>query len=103
MPVKDKREIYALLADNESQLRRLGVRRCGLFGSFARGEQDDRSDVDVLVKFEAGRKNFDNFMALAFFLEDLFGRKVDLLTPESLSPYIWPHILDEVEYEAVGA
>ncbi|HZI20506.1 MAG TPA: nucleotidyltransferase family protein [Pyrinomonadaceae bacterium] len=103
MPVKDKREVFALLAENESQLRRLGARRCGLFGSFARGEQDDRSDVDILVEFEPGRKTFDNFMALAFFLEDLFGRKVDLLTPESLSPYLGPHILDEVEYEAVGA
>jgi uncharacterized protein len=103
MPVKDKREIFALLAENESQLRRLGVRRCGLFGSFARCEQEERSDVDILVEFEEGRKTFDNFMALAFFLEDLFGRKVDLLTPESLSPYIGPHILREVEYETVGA
>ena len=103
MPVQDKQEIFALLAEHESQLRRLGVRRCGLFGSFARGEQAEQSDVDILVEFEAGRKSFDNFMALAFFLEELFGRKVDLLTPESLSPYIGPHILDEVEYEAVGA
>ena len=103
MPVKNKREIFALLAEHESQLRRLGVSRCGLFGSFARDEQDEQSDVDILVEFEEGRKSFDNFMALAFFLEDLFGRKVDLLTPESLSPYIGPHILREVEYETVGA
>lgn len=103
MPVRDKQEIFALLAENESQLRRLGVRRCGLFGSFARGEQAEQSDVDILVEFEEGRKTFDNFMEFAFFLEDLFGRKVDLLTPESLSPYIGPHILREVEYEMVGA
>ena len=103
MPVKDKQEVFALLAENEAELRRLGVRRCGLFGSFARGEQEGRSDVDILVEFEPGRKTFDSFMALAFFLEDLFGRKVDLLTPESLSPYIGPHILREVEYETVGA
>jgi predicted nucleotidyltransferase len=102
MPVQDKQEIFALLVENESQLRRLGVRRCGLFGSFARGEQNERSDVDILVEFEAEQKTFDNFMALAFYLEDLFGRKVDLLTPESLSPYIGPHILREVEYETDG-
>ena len=102
MSVRNKREIFALLAENESHLRRLGVGRCGLFGSFARGEQNEDSDVDILVEFEEGRKSFDNFMALAFFLEDLFGRKVDLLTPESLSPYIGPHILKEVEYETVG-
>jgi uncharacterized protein len=103
MPVNDKREIFALLAENEQQLRRLGVRRCGLFGSFARDEQNERSDVDILVDFEEGRKTFDNFMEVAFLLEDVFGRKVDLLTPESLSPYIGPHILREVEYEMVGA
>jgi predicted nucleotidyltransferase len=103
MSVKNKHEIFALLAKNEPQLRRLGVRRCGLFGSFARGEQNDRSDVDILVEFEAGRKTFNNFMELAFLLEDLFGRKVDLVTPESLSPYIGPHILNEVEYETVSA
>ena len=99
----DKREIFALLNANESQLRQFGVKRCGLFGSFARGEQTEHSDVDILVEFEEERKTFDNFMGLAFFLEDLFGRKVDLLTPESLSPYIGPHILREVEYETVGA
>jgi len=103
MPVKDKREIFALLAENEPQLRRLGVRRCGLFGSFARDEQNEQSDVDILVDFEEGRKTFDNFMEVAFLLEDVFGRKVDLLTPESLSPYIGPHILREVRYEMVGA
>ena len=103
MPVRDKQEVFALLAENESRLRRLGVRRCGLFGSFARGEQDERSDVDILVEFEEGRKTFDNFMEVAFLLEEVFGRKVDLLTPESLSPYIGPYILREVEYEMVGA
>ena len=103
MPVRDKQDVFALLTENESQLQRLGVKRCGLFGSFARGEQTEQSDVDILVEFEEGRKTFDNFMALAFFLEDLFGRKVDLLTPESLSPHFGRYILDEVEYEAVGA
>ncbi len=103
MRVKTKQEIFELLAKYESQLCRLGVRRCGLFGSFARGEQNEESDVDILVEFKEGQKTFDNFMALAFFLEDLFGRKVDLLTPESLSPHFGHLILDEVEYETVGA
>lgn len=103
MPVRNKREIFALLAENESRLRRLGVRRCGLFGSFARDEQSELSDVDILVDFEEGRKTFDNFMEVAFLLEDVFGRRVELVTRESLSPYIGPHILREVEYETVGA
>lgn len=103
MTVKDKQEVFTLLAANEPQLQRLGVKRCGLFGSFARGEQTEESDVDILVEFEDGQKTFDNFMGLAFLLEDLFGRKVDLLTPESLSPHFGHLILNEVEYETVSA
>ena len=77
--------------------------RYGLFGSFAHGEPNEQSDVDMLVEFAPGKKTFDNFMALAFLLEDLFERKVDLLTPEAMSPYIGPHILREIEYAAVAA
>lgn len=84
-------------------MRRYGVKRCGLFGSFVRGKQNDESDVDILVEFEDGQKSFDNFMGTAFLLEEVFGRKVDLLTPESLSPYIGPRILREVEYASIGA
>jgi predicted nucleotidyltransferase len=74
--------------------KRFGVRRIGLFGSFARGEQKDTSDVDILVEFE--EPTFDNFMNLAFFLEDLFSRRVELVTPDSLSPYIAPYVKKEV-------
>jgi predicted nucleotidyltransferase len=45
-----------------------------------------------------GKKNFRNFIHLAFFLEDLLNRKVELVTPESLSPYLKPNILKEIEY-----
>ena len=78
-----------------------GVRRFGLFGSFARSEQDHESDIDILVDFDPEKTSFENFMNLAFFLEDLLGRKVDLVTPESLSPHIGPKILAEVEYGVV--
>ncbi len=46
-------------------------------------------------------KTFRSFMDLAFFLEDIFGRKVDLLTPEALSPHLGPKILAEVEYDVI--
>jgi hypothetical protein len=65
-------------------------------------EQQVGSDVDILVEFDPQRKSFDNFMDLAFYLDDLLGRKVDLVTTESLSPYIGPHILHEVEYASDG-
>ncbi|OAN46127.1 nucleotidyltransferase [Chloroflexus islandicus] len=103
MPVQTKEQILDLLRRHQRELQRLGVRRCGLFGSFARNEAQAGSDVDMLVEFEPDQKTFDHFMQLALCLEDLFGRKVDLMTVEALSPYIGPHILREVEYVSIGA
>lgn len=95
--VAPKATIHDLLRQHEPDLRALGVRRLGLFGSFARGEQGPKSDVDLLLEFEPGRKNFDSFLAIGWLLEDLLQRRVDLLTPESLSPRLAPRILSEVE------
>ncbi len=95
-PAKD--QVLAILSEHTAELRTLGVKRVGLFGSFAREEQSAASDIDLLVEFEEGKKTFDNFMQLSFLLEDLLNRRVELVTPESVSPYIRPHILEEVEY-----
>jgi uncharacterized protein len=104
MPVQTKAQVVALLHEYHQELHRFGVRRCGIFGSFARDTAiHPQSDVDILVAFEPDQKTFDNFIHLSFFLEDLFGRTVDLITVESLSPYIGPRILDEVEYVSVGS
>jgi uncharacterized protein len=72
------------------------VRRLALFGSTARDEARDDSDLDVLVDFEAG-PSFDSFMGVKLFLEDHLGRKVDLVTPAALKPRMRP----VVEREAV--
>ena len=101
--VKDKRELLSRVAANRVRIAGMGVARLGVFGSFVRDEQGRDSDVDLLVEFAPGQKNFDNFMALGFFLEELFDRRVELVTPESLSPYIRPHVMNEVEYAAVAA
>jgi len=101
--VQTKQEILTALSENHARIRALGVKRLGLFGSFVRGQQDADSDVDFLVEFDPGQKTFDNFMKLAFMLEDMLQRHVELVTTEALSPYIGPHILDEVEYAALAA
>ena len=101
--INNKQEIFNLLNQSRSQLRKLGVKRIGLFGSFVRGEQIDNSDVDLLVEFAPQKKTFDNFMELSFFLEDILKSRIDLVTKESLSPYIGPHILKEVEYASLAA
>jgi predicted nucleotidyltransferase len=96
--ILNKQHILELLRSHQNMLHSLGVSQVGLFGSFARGEENDQSDVDLLVEFEPGKKTFDNFVQLAYWLEDLLGRRVELVTPESLSPYLGPAILKEVEY-----
>lgn len=101
--VETKQEIVSVFRQHQQQLRLLGVKRLGLFGSFVRGEQKPDSDVDILVEFEHGQRTFDHFMELSFLLEDVLGRRVELVTPESLSPYIGPYILQEVEYVSVAA
>ncbi|HNS20675.1 MAG TPA: nucleotidyltransferase family protein [Sedimentisphaerales bacterium] len=101
--VKTKAEVVQTICCAQSQIRELGVRRLGLFGSFVRGDQHAGSDVDLLVEFEEGQKTFDHFMGLSFLLEDLLGRKVELVTPDALSPHIGPYILREVEYVSLAA
>mgnify|MGYP001115213044 CR=1 len=75
-----------------------GVRRIGFFGSFVRSEQKEVSDIDVLVEFEKGAKTFDNYMGLKFLLEEIFGRKVDLVIVDALKPDIRDRVLREVKY-----
>ena len=101
--IKTKQDILDVLDQNRSHMRALGVRRIGLFGSFVRGEQRPDSDIDLLVEFEPDRKTFDTFIELSFFLEEVLQHKIELVTVESLSPYLGPHILREVEYAAIAA
>jgi predicted nucleotidyltransferase len=75
---------------------RFGVTRIGIFGSFARGEQTRKSDVDILVDFADGYATLRNFVGLSDYLETLFRRKVDLLTEPSLSGLIRPYIEQDV-------
>ena len=91
--------VIGMLKNNEELIRQqYGVKRIGVFGSFARGEERGDSDIDILVIFEEGAKTFDNFMELKFFLEDLFVRKVDLVTINALRPQLREEILKEVAY-----
>ena len=96
-------KFLAKLESHRSDLKRFGVQRIGLFGSCLRGEEQDRSDVDLLVEFEEGYLKLANIVDLGDYLENLFGRRVELITPDSLSPYIGPHILQEVQYAKLAA
>ena len=100
--VTNKQQIVKILKKNNHRLQRFGVEKVGIFGSFVSGKQNSSSDVDLLVQFKKGQKNFRNFMGTANLTETLLGRNVDLLTPESLSPYIGPHIKKEVMYVQIA-
>ena len=101
--VRSKSEVVARLREHHSRWPEFGVRKIGIFGSFARDEATSHSDVDVLVEFDPDRKTFDNFMNLSFFLEELLQRRVEVVTTNSLSPHIGPRILASVEYVTESA
>jgi predicted nucleotidyltransferase len=74
-----------LSAEGPALRKRYRVKSLAVFGSVARGDDRQDSDVDILVTFE-GRATFDNYMGLKLDLQELFGRSVDLLTPKCLRP-----------------
>ena len=84
------------LREHENVLvERFGVKKVGVFGSFAKGEERRDSDVDILVEFKEGQKTFGNYMELKFYLEELFGREVDLVIETAIKPRLRGHILKE--------
>jgi len=92
-----KEQILALLAKHRADLDRYGVRSLALFGSVVRGEQKPESDIDLLVEFE-GPATFDGYMELKFYLEDLLGQSVDLVTSKALRPQLRPWIEQDLVY-----
>jgi len=88
-------DVQAQLAPLEAEILGLGVRRLALFGSVQRNEARVDSDVDVLVEFAPRQKSFDRLLALGDLLESRLARRVELVTLESLLPFIGPHILAE--------
>ncbi|NLM30107.1 MAG: nucleotidyltransferase family protein [Methanomicrobiales archaeon] len=100
---REKKSIFAERLEEALPLlrERFGVAKIGLFGSTASGADRPESDVDVLVEFAPGRTTFRNFMELAFYLEDLFCRRVDLVTEQGLSRHLRSSIEREIIwYEA---
>ncbi len=96
-PLKTKTGVISTIQENRNRIKAFGVKKLGLFGSFVRGEQGLDSDIDLLVEFQSEQKTFDNFIQLSFFLEDMLKQPIELVTTDSLSPYLGPYIIEEVE------
>ncbi len=76
------------------------VKEIGVFGSFAKGGHfiHEDSDIDILVSFNKGHKDFFNYMRLKNYLEDLLGKEVDLVIKDAVKPRLKEKIFNEVQY-----
>ena len=91
--------ILTSIKKHRSDLSVFGVQSVGLFGSYVRNEQTEKSDIDLLIDFDPEKETFDNYMALCDYLDLLFrNEKVEIVTKNGLSPHIGPTILREVQY-----
>jgi predicted nucleotidyltransferase len=95
--VQTKKDILSVIRRHPDKIKSFGVKKLGLFGSFVRNEQSAGSDIDLR------QKTFDNFIQLSFWLEEILSWPVELVTVESISPYLRPYITREVEYVTFAA
>ena len=86
-------DILAIIAEHRAELYGLGVRELALFGSYARGDADESSDIDVLVDFH--QPSFAGYMAVKERLESLLQRRVDLVSKAAIKPRLKETILRE--------
>ena len=97
MQTVDQEQVIKRIQPHRARLTELGVTSLSLFGSVARGDATETSDIDLLVSFD-GRATFDRYMDLKLFLEDLLGRRVDLVTEKALRE----EVRAQVEQELLG-
>jgi predicted nucleotidyltransferase len=92
----NRQGVLTRLSEHADEMRkRFSVKAMSIFGSIVRDEAGDDSDVDVLVTFEQ-KATFDGFMDLKFYLEELLGRRVDLVTENALRPQMRRAIQEEL-------
>ncbi len=95
--VKDRKEIISFLKGHKAELaQKFGVVSLGLFGSFARGKAREDSDIDIAIELLPDRKTLGNFLGVRRYLEQEFGRKVDLGIESTLKPLAREIIAKEI-------
>ncbi|MHA1300644.1 MAG: nucleotidyltransferase family protein [Candidatus Helarchaeota archaeon] len=92
------KQIIEKIENNIEKIKKFGVSKIGIFGSFSRNQQKPGSDIDIIVEFEKPKKTFDNYMDLKFFLEEIFGSKVDLVLDNAVKKELRPYIMESVIY-----
>ncbi|MCX6538380.1 MAG: nucleotidyltransferase domain-containing protein [Acidobacteria bacterium] len=94
-----KVDILEVLRRHRPNLERFSVKTIALFGSFAKDAQSDSSDLDFVVEFS--KPTYDNFTSLEQFLVQLFGRRVDILTPVGVESIRVPRISEDIKWTLV--
>ena len=94
----DKNKILRIIEKNRYNIRKYGVKKLGLFGSFLKDRQNNKSDIDLIVVFD--KPTFDKYMELKFLLEGIFSRKVDLVIEKNLKPAL-KYVKEEAIYAKV--
>ncbi len=93
----ERDEIVSVLRNEVQGVQdRFGVMRMGLFGSVARNEANDTSDIDILIEFDPASVTYRKYLDLETYLQSLFPRKIEIVTTDGISPYILPYISREV-------
>jgi Predicted nucleotidyltransferases len=87
----DEEVVKALRKNKAVLVKKFGVKSLALFGSCARGTANDDSDVDVLIMFD-GPATSERYFGAQFYLEDLLGKPVDLVTETAVRPELRPYI-----------
>lgn len=96
MVAASRDDLVKVLKSKRTVYKRYGVKSLALFGSAARDRLNKRSDVDVLVQFD--QPTWANYIGLKFYLEDLLGRQVDLVTPKGLKSAARPSVEKDLLY-----
>lgn len=101
---KNNEEIVEILKVHKKELEeKFKVKKIGIFGSYVMGKQKKNSDIDFVVEFELNafgenfKGLFDAFMELYSYLENLFGLRVDVLTPESIETIRIKEVAEEIK------
>lgn len=93
-----KSDIFTTIREHSDEIKQLGVKRLGVFGSVARNEASRKSDIDVLVEFCPKQKTFNNYMKLKYLLQKTLKRKVDLVTKPALKSQLKSTIEKDLTY-----
>lgn len=94
------KEIIKKIEFHKSELKQFGVKKLGLFGSYAKGTAKKDSDLDFLVEFKDGRGLFDDYMGLMHLLKGMFKKDVDLVKTKLVKEALKESILEGKRYEA---